>query len=68
MMSRSLNVPGSDSSALTHRYVGLPVPFARKLAFRPIGNPAPPRPRRFEARSCSITCSGFSLRAFASGL
>src|ERR671935_286267 len=32
MSSRSLKVPGSDSSALTTRYVGLPVPFARKRA------------------------------------
>src|SRR5690242_3868041 len=66
MISRSLKVPGSDSSALTHRYVGLPVPFARKLALRPIGKPAPPRPRRFDARSSSTTASGFIPRAFAS--
>src|SRR5919201_5029479 len=66
MISRSLKVPGSDSSALTTRYVGLPVPLARKLAFRPIGNPAPPRPRMFAARSSSTIFCGSVLRAFAS--
>src|SRR5919106_947987 len=62
MISRSLNVPGSDSSALTTRYVGLPVPFARNDAFFPIGKPAPPRPRTFAARSSSRSaCSGTEL-------
>ena len=37
MISRSLKVPGSDSSALTTRYVACAVPLARKLALRPIG-------------------------------
>src|SRR5918996_3496075 len=66
MISRSLNDPGSDSSAFTTRYVGRPVPLARKLAFLPIGKPAPPRPRRFEAISSSTICCGSSPRAFAS--
>src|SRR5688500_7738749 len=66
MISRSLNVPGSDSSALTTRYVARPVPLARKLALRPIGKPAPPRPRRFDAISSSTICCGSSARAFAS--
>ncbi len=65
MISRSLNVPGSDSSALTTRYVGLPVPFARKLAFLPIGKPAPPRPRTFAPRISSSTADGSSPRAFS---
>ena len=54
MISRSLNVPGSDSSALTTRYVGLRVLAGMKLALRPVGKNAPPRPRRFEASSSSI--------------
>ncbi len=65
MSSRSLNVPGSDSSALTTRYVGRPVPLARKDAFLPIGKPAPPRPRMFDARISSITSPGSMPRAFA---
>ena len=66
MISRSLNVPGSDSSALTTRYVGLPVPFARKLALRPVGKKAPPRPRRPESRISWTTAAGSICRAFSS--
>src|ERR671922_81184 len=43
MISRSLNAPGSDSSALMTRYVG--GSLRTKLALRPVGKPAPPRPR-----------------------
>ena len=42
--SRSLNVPGSDSSALQTRYLSIS-PLGRNEAFRPVGKPAPPRPR-----------------------
>src|SRR5919107_1215310 len=45
----SLQVPGSDSSALTTRYRGPPSGFGRKPHFIPHGNPAPPRPRRPES-------------------
>src|SRR6266581_2207651 len=34
-----------------------------KLALRPIGKPAPPRPRTPAARSSSITCAGSIARA-----
>ncbi len=54
--SRSLKVPGSDSSALQTRYLSI-VPFGRNEAFLPISKPAPPRPRRREARSWSSTSS-----------
>src|ERR671910_1618586 len=67
MISRSLKVPGSDSSALTTRYVGLPVSFARKLALRPVGQNAPPRPRRPESRISWTTAAGSSCRARSSG-
>ncbi len=52
--SRSLKVPGSDSSALQHRYLSIE-PSGMKLAFLPIEKPAPPRPRRPEASSSSST-------------
>ena len=64
--SRSLNAPGSDSSALMTRYVGLPVSFARSDALRPIGKPAPPRPRRVAALISSMTACGSSARALSS--
>src|SRR5947199_6933877 len=66
MISRSLNVPGSDSSAFTVRYVGLPLSAGMKLAFFPVAKNAPPRPRRLAAFSSSITHPGSCARAFAS--
>ena len=39
-----LERPGSDSSALQHRYFSIS-PRGRNDAFFPIENPAPPRPR-----------------------
>src|ERR1700745_3963454 len=39
--SRSLNVPGSDSSALHTRYLSI-VPFGRNETFLPLAHPAPP--------------------------
>ena len=65
MISRSLNVPGSDSSAFTHRYAGLRS-LGRNEALRPVGNPAPPRPRRPELSTAAMTSSGAPARAFAS--
>jgi hypothetical protein len=48
MISRSLKVPGSLSSALQTTYAGSAESFGMKLALRPIGKAAPPRPRRPE--------------------
>src|ERR671919_761179 len=64
--SRSLKAPGSDSSALITRYVGLPVPLARSEALRPVGKPAPPRPRRFAVVIASTIACGSIARACAS--
>ena len=58
MSSRSLNVPGSDSSALQTRYLSTST-FGMNEIFLPLGKPAPPRPRRPEAMSSSVTSLGF---------
>src|ERR671933_417499 len=54
--SRSLKVPGSDSSALTATYFG-PAILGMKPHLLPVGKPAPPRPRRPEALTSSTTWS-----------
>src|ERR1700742_2772916 len=48
-ISRSLQVPGAASAPLHKIYFGLADPFGTNAHFMPVGNPAPPRPRRFEA-------------------
>src|SRR6266576_2697290 len=45
---RSLQVPGSDSSALQITYFDFGESFGTNDHFIPVGNPAPPRPRRFD--------------------
>ena len=57
-MSRSLQVPGSPSSELQTRYFWPGNWRGMKLHFRPVGKPAPPRPRRPDALTSAITCSG----------
>ena len=59
----SLQVPGSDSSALTTRYLGLGLSCGMKPHFMPVGKPAPPRPRRPESLTAVITSSGAMPRA-----
>ncbi len=54
----SLQVPGSDSSALTTRYFGLGLSCGMKPHFMPVGKPAPPRPRRPESLTAAMMSSG----------
>ena len=60
----SLQVPGSDSSALTTRYFGFGLSCGMKLHFMPVGKPAPPRPRRPESLTAVMMSSGAMPSAF----
>jgi len=53
-----LNVPGSPSSALMTRYTGPVWVFGMNDHFVPVGKPAPPSPRRFEALTSSTMAAG----------
>jgi hypothetical protein len=63
-----LNVPGSDSSALTTKLLGrsLVGSFGMKVHFKPVGNPAPPRPRNPDALTFSVISSGAIFSALRS--
>ena len=52
---RSMNAPGSPSSALQRTYLRSPLALAVNCHFRPVGKPAPPRPRRPEFFTSSMT-------------
>jgi hypothetical protein len=60
--SRSLKVPGSDSSALQTTYLSMS-PLGMKDAFLPIAKPAPPRPRMPDFWSSARISSGSSFSA-----
>ena len=65
MSSRSLKVPGSDSSALQTRYLSMS-PLGRNEILRPAGKPAPPRPRMLASISWASTSSRDMLSALRS--
>src|ERR1039457_1808894 len=56
--SRSLQVPGSPSSELQTRYFGPGNWRGMKLHLRPVGKPAPPRPRSAEACAAAAARAG----------
>ena len=56
--TRSLNVPGSDSSALHTTYLGVAGWAATAAHLRPVGKAAPPRPMSLDAVTSAMTASG----------
>ena len=63
MMSRSLKVPGSPSSELQTMYFWPAKAFGMKDHLRPVGKPAPPRPRSADFFTSAITASGVSFES-----
>ena len=63
MSTRSLKVPGSDSSALHTRWCGRTGCPATASHFRPVGKAAPPRPCSRESLTSLITPAGPSSNA-----
>ena len=57
-ISRSLNVPGSDSSALQITYLGVASCAATRSHLRPVGKPAPPMPRSPASLSAAMMLAG----------
>ena len=66
---RSMNAPGSPSSALHTTYFCGALLGAQSDHLRPVGKPPPPRPRRPDSETVAMTSSGvISVRHFAKRL
>ena len=61
-----MKAPGSPSSALQTTYLSSPSALRHASHLRPVGKPAPPRPRRPERLTSSRTASGPMSSALAS--
>ena len=69
MTDRSINAPGSPSSALQMTYFSSPGAFLANCHFCPVRNPAPPRPRSPDSfMTLIIESPVISLRAFSRAL
>ena len=69
MTPRSMNAPGSPSSALQTMYFSVPGAFLANCHFFPVGNPPPPRPRRPDLTMRSTTrCGSLLFSTSASAL
>src|SRR3954462_1602819 len=68
MISRSLDEPGSRSSGLITRKLGLPGlgSLGMKPHFMPVGKPAPPRPRSPDSLTAVMMSSGAMASAVLS--
>ena len=66
--ARSLKVPGSPSSALQMMYLVAPGAARQVCHLVPVGNPAPPLPRKPDAVRVAITSSEDCARHRASKL
>ena len=58
---RSMNAPGSPSSALQMTYLGSPLALRHVSHLTPVGNPPPPRPRSPDLLISSMIRSGFMV-------
>ena len=64
MIMRSAKVPESPSSALQTMYFWSACALRTVVHLMPVGNPAPPRPRKPDLVTASVTSSSLIASAF----